>query len=234
MIEVLDRNARQMKKLDRWHPCRSALLFIVLLCVSAVCAQSRPLTRKEIGRLEAEGKISREESIRLTKEIIDREWQDQKRLMEEARARNEEVRKEIRSRSLCLAGTDTALGMLEALYGEFRKDREDVPQYLEYQGGGDDVGIRDLVKGEAEAALVRNPLTKEQIGKLAKAFPGHDCQTLKIPMGSLALVFITNKANPISGLTVDQIEAIYRKETTNWPRVRGTPHLIIDLWCCGL
>jgi ABC-type phosphate transport system substrate-binding protein len=162
-------------------------MVICTICVLSF-AQDKPLTRKEIGRLEAEGKISREESIRLVKEIMDREWQEQKRLMDEARARNEEARQEIRSQSLCLAGTDTALGMLESLYPEFRKNREDVPRYLEYQGGGDDIGIRDLVKGHAEAALIRNPLTKEQIAQLAKAFPGHDFQKSKIHMGSLALV----------------------------------------------
>ncbi|MCL1809543.1 MAG: substrate-binding domain-containing protein [Clostridiales bacterium] len=47
------------------------------------------------------------------------------------------------------------------------------------------------------------------------------------PIGRDALVFITNKSNPVQGLTDEQIRGIYKGEITNWSEVGGDDAAII-------
>lgn len=47
-----------------------------------------------------------------------------------------------------------------------------------------------------------------------------------VPVGLEAFVFFVNKKNPVDGLTLDQIKAIYRGEITNWNELGGPNKLI--------
>ena len=50
-----------------------------------------------------------------------------------------------------------------------------------------------------------------------------------VPVGKEAFVFFVNSHNPVSGLTVDQIRAIYRGQITNWKEVGGIDSLIYPI-----
>ena len=42
-----------------------------------------------------------------------------------------------------------------------------------------------------------------------------------VPIGKEAFVFFVNRKNPVDGLTIDQVRAIYRGEINNWKEVGG-------------
>ena len=140
-----------------------------------------------------------------------------------------QLRQQYREKLLCLAGTDTAYSVLAKLYAAFRKDRKDVPMYLDYTGGGDVVGVRKLTSGQAEAALIREKLTDKERELLAKAFPDPDFQPARAEMGRLALIIVTNASNPVSGLTVKQLEDIYRGVTPKWSEINGAVGNIVRI-----
>ncbi|SCW26732.1 phosphate transport system substrate-binding protein [Ruminococcaceae bacterium YRB3002] len=50
-----------------------------------------------------------------------------------------------------------------------------------------------------------------------------------VPIGLESFVFFVNKDNPVDGLTVDQIRAIYRNEITDWSEVGGPERMINPL-----
>jgi phosphate transport system substrate-binding protein len=62
--------------------------------------------------------------------------------------------------------------------------------------------------------------TREELESSGAKFEYH-------PIGRDALVFLTNQNNPITGLTTEQIRAIYTGQTTNWSAVGGTDQPII-------
>lgn len=51
------------------------------------------------------------------------------------KAADEAARGRIREKSLCLAGSDSASGVLISLYDKFRKDHTEAPMQLYYSGG---------------------------------------------------------------------------------------------------
>ena len=154
---------------------------------------------------------------------------ENRRQQEEQRQRDRDIRQRYRDKSLCLAGTDTVYSVLEKLYAEFRKDREDIPMYLDYTGGGDDVGVRELTSGQAEAALIREALRDKEKESLAKAFPSPEFQPATVDMGRVTLIIITNEANPVSGLTVKQLEGIYRGSTRKWSDIGAAGNEIVRI-----
>lgn len=184
-----------------WNAIRRYVIVILLLhgvCVTSVWAV--PPTPEESRRAAEENRRQQEEQLQ----------------------RDKEIRQRYKKQSLCLAGTDTAYSVLEKLYAAFRKDRQDVPMYLDYTGGGDDVGVRELASGEAEAALIRETLADTEKAMLKNAFPDPGFQPATVDMGRLALIIVTNEANPVAGLSLKRLEDIYRGTTTKWSDVNAS------------
>lgn len=129
-----------------------------------------------------------------TPEESRRAAEENRRNVEEAKRRSLAIRQQFRDKSLCLAGTDTAYSVLERLYAAFRKDREDVPMYLDYTGGGDRVGVRELTSGQAGAIVVREVLKDREKKLLAEAFPDPKSQPSTVEFGRLVLFMVVHKS----------------------------------------
>jgi len=54
-----------------------------------------------------------------------------------------------------------------------------------------------------------------------------NAKLIKKPIGLDALVFLTNKSNPVNNLTSQQLLSIYTGKTTNWKQVGGSDSKII-------
>lgn len=64
-----------------------------------------------------------EEAARQLAEQKAQAYQEQRHLAEEARAANAALMEQVRSKSICLAGTDTAFSSLKGLYSQFKTTR---------------------------------------------------------------------------------------------------------------
>jgi len=73
-----------------------------------------------------------------------------------------------------------------------------------------------LVQGAVDVIFCAQPSREQTVSAKAK---GVEFQLT--PIGSEAFVFFVNEANPVDGLTTEQIRAIYKKEITNWSKVGG-------------
>lgn len=73
-----------------------------------------------------------------------------------------------------------------------------------------------LVRGEADVIFCAAP-SEQQI----KAAESIGVQLHLTPVGREAFVFFVNSKNPVTGLTVEQIQRIYTGEITNWKDVGG-------------
>lgn len=74
----------------------------------------------------------------------------------------------------------------------------------------------NLVKGECDVIFAAEP--SEEQKKLAA---DNGLEYNMTPIGSEAFVFIVNKKNPVSELTINQIRDIYTGKITNWNEVGG-------------
>ena len=85
---------------------------------------------------------------------------------------------------------------------------------IELAGGGATKGIREVAAGTADIGgacrfkLPRREQTSESTAKL-------------IPVAWDALVVIVHKDNPVESLTIEQLQAIYKGELTNWKSING-------------
>lgn len=75
---------------------------------------------------------------------------------------------------------------------------------------------RSLINGETDLIFCAEP-SKKQLEDAAEA----GVQLHLTPVGREAFVFFVNAKNPVTGLTVEQIQRIYTGEITNWKDVGG-------------
>jgi len=73
-----------------------------------------------------------------------------------------------------------------------------------------------LIRGETEMIFAAGP-SQAQLEAAEKA----GMQLHLTPIGREAFVFFVNSKNPVTGLTVEQIQGIYTGEITNWSQVGG-------------
>ena len=78
------------------------------------------------------------------------------------------------------------------------------------------VAYERLINKEVDAIFVAEP-SKKQLEMAKKA--GVELEL--IPLGKEAFVFFVNKENPVTNLSVEQIQDIYTKKIKNWKKVGG-------------
>ena len=149
-----------------------------------------------------------EDAAKRLTEQKQRDYQEQIRLVEEARAANAALLEQVRSKSICLAGTDTAFSSMKRLYDGFKVIRPDAPPNLFYNSGSDNLGISEMIAGRAEAAVLREPLTGQQVERLRTAFPNLEIR--EVAYSKAVLVIVVHPQNAVRSLTFKQIADIYR------------------------
>lgn len=80
----------------------------------------------------------------------------------------------------------------------------------------------NLTKGYADVIFCAAP-SKNQLAEAAEA----GLELHLTPIGREAFVFFVNAKNPVTGLTVEQIQRIYMGEITNWQEVGGEKRKIL-------
>jgi phosphate transport system substrate-binding protein len=76
---------------------------------------------------------------------------------------------------------------------------------------------KNLIEGKAKLALVAREPSEDELKMAAE----RGARIQHKPIALDALVFIVNKDNPVSNLTVEQIQKIYTGEITDWKEVGG-------------
>ncbi len=103
-------------------------------------------------------------------------------------------------------------------------------QRLSLLGNGSGQGIKDLMAGKAQVAMISAPLDAV-VSKLNQKDPGSVDGSLLVPhlVGAARLAFIVNKANKVTSLTIKQVTDIYAGRITNWKQVGGKDAPIIPV-----
>lgn len=83
-------------------------------------------------------------------------------------------------------------------------------------GGGSGVGISSLLDETTDIAMASRSVKFGERMKLKKA----NKQLIETVVAYDALAVVVNPKNPISNLTREQLEAIYRGKVTNWSQVK--------------
>ncbi len=130
---------------------------------------------------------------------------------------------EMKQDAFTFGGSAVGHGISRALYEAFYRDyKKEALVNFNYHVWSDACGMQELVSGFIEGVVVRDDLTDSQKKILAQGYPDDKRQPAVIDLGRMGLVIITNEANPVPRLTVQQVEDIYRRKIKQWSDI-GIP-----------
>lgn len=118
---------------------------------------------------------------------------------------------------LNIAGSTTVQPVAQAAASAYMKDHSDVEIFV--SGGGSSVGVTSAVDGTADIGMASRELKDSE----KTANPG--IVVTVIAKDGIAL--IVHPDNNVTGLTKDQVAAIYKGEITNWKDVGGPDQTIV-------
>ncbi len=165
-----------------------------------------------------------EELLKELKTLIRELEEADEQLREAGNRRDRIITNSVKSRSVVMAGTAGANAVLERLYPEFIGTLEPgqvraFPPQLFYEPDGSDAGIERLLAGKAEVAVLDRPLTEEEQRAVELGFADVKKQPEHILFYKAVLAIVVHKGNRVRGLTIDQVEDIYRQKIDNWSSV---------------
>ena len=114
-----------------------------------------------------------------------------------------------------IKGSDTVLPVSQETAEIFMKDDPD--RRVTVTGGGTGVGISALMDNTTDIAMASRPIKFSEKMKLKAA--KQEVEEVIIAYDALAV--IVNPSNPVSQLTRQQLEAIFRGKITNWKQLGG-------------
>ena len=114
----------------------------------------------------------------------------------------------------------TTLGELSLLWAAEFKDDTGITVTITTPGSG--TGITNFLNGEAD--VVQSSRAMKASEKASAASKGIDVIEWKVAVDGLAI--IVNADNPVSSLTIAQLEGIYNGTITNWNQVGGNDQSI--------
>ena len=120
-----------------------------------------------------------------------------------------------------IKGSDTVLPVSQETAEIFMKD--DPNRRVTVTGGGTGVGISALMDNTTDIAMASRPIKFSEKMKLKAA--KQEVEEVIIAYDALAV--IVNPSNPVSQLTRQQLEAIFRGKITNWKQLGGPDMKII-------
>lgn len=89
---------------------------------------------------------------------------------------------------------------------------------------GTETAFQNVIDGKVDIIFCATPSKKQKRYAESK-----NVELELVPIGKEAFVFIVNKNNPVSSLTVDQVRDIYSGKISNWKEVGGENKPIINL-----
>ena len=104
---------------------------------------------------------------------------------------------------ITIVGSSTILPVIRDLAPLFT---ENTGIRVNVSGGGSDAGITGATTGRADIGMVSRALLPGEVGKLEVRNIGHD-----------GIAVIVNHANPVSGLTSEQVREMFARRIEKWP-----------------
>lgn len=127
------------------------------------------------------------------------------------------------SGAINVEGSDTIVNMGQAWAEVFMTANPGV--MISVKGGGSGTGIAALINGTVGFAAASREMKEEEIALAREA--GVDPVENEVAKDGISV--IVNPANPVKGITVEQLGAIYRGEVTNWSELGGADKRIVLL-----
>lgn len=118
-------------------------------------------------------------------------------------------------------GSDTLLPLTQELAEEYLEEHPDGEVIV--TGGGSGVGIAALMENTTDIAMASRRIKFGEKMKFAEA--GLEAKEVIVAYDALAVV--VNPSNPVTRLTREQLEAIFRGKITNWNEVGGEDMKIV-------
>ena len=120
-----------------------------------------------------------------------------------------------------LKGSDTLLPLAQ-------KDAENYSEknpsaHVTVTGGGSGVGLSSLREGTTDIAMASRRIKFDERVRMQQA--GRPVEELTVAFDALAV--IVHPSNPVSRLTREQLEGIFRGKITNWKQVGGEDRKIV-------
>lgn len=116
-------------------------------------------------------------------------------------------------------GSDTLVNLAQAWAEEYKKVHPQVA--IAVSGGGSGTGIAALINGTVDIANSSRAMKDEE---RAEALKNNGKHVNEFVVGMDALAVFVHPANPLTGLTIEEVACIYGEggKCTHWSDVRGT------------
>lgn len=126
------------------------------------------------------------------------------------------------SGTINIQGSDTMVNMTQALAEEFMRANPGVE--ISVKGGGSGTGIAAMIAGTIDIAPASRSMEDDEVAQARE----NNVDPVEHAVALDGLTIVVHPSNPVTGLTLAQLGAIYRGEITNWNEVGG-PDLEIVL-----
>jgi phosphate transport system substrate-binding protein len=118
--------------------------------------------------------------------------------------------------TLKVTGSTTILPIAQAAADAFMANHTSVD--IQVTGGGSSVGVQAIGEKTADIGMSSREINPDEMKKYPNLYP--------TAIANDGIAIIVNPANTVSGLTLDQLKAIYNGSVTNW-KAFGGPDLTI-------
>jgi phosphate transport system substrate-binding protein len=116
---------------------------------------------------------------------------------------------------IVITGSDTMVHLVSAWAEAYMEEHPGVN--ISVTGGGTGVGIAALKNGSTDVAMASRDIKPEEAQKIRAA--GHDFVEHAVGLDGIAVV--VNPQNPITELTMNQLERLFTGEAKSWAEVGG-------------
>ncbi len=125
-------------------------------------------------------------------------------------------------KSITVKGSDTMVILGQRWAEEFMKKNPEIA--IQMSGGGTGTGLAALINGTTDIAQASRPMKQSEKEKLRDRFNtlGYEIQVAKD-----GLAVFLHADNPVTELTMQQLEAIYTGKIMNWKEIGGPDARII-------
>jgi phosphate transport system substrate-binding protein len=118
-----------------------------------------------------------------------------------------------------IAGSDTMKPLIEAWVGDFTRRHPELK--ITVAGAGSVTGLEALLAHQTQIAAMSRRMTAAEISEFVREY-GYE--PMEVPVANDALAVFVHKDNPVSGLSLDELDAIFCRE-----RRRGLSYNV-DSW----
>ncbi len=129
----------------------------------------------------------------------------------------------VAARTIQNTGSDTLVNLALAWAERYMPAHPGVR--ISVTGGGSGTGIAALINGTTDIANASRGMKKEEFDAAQK----NGITPVEFTVARDAIAIVVNPANPVNGLTLQQLSDIYQGKITNWRQVGGANRPIVLL-----